>query len=355
MKRYLATAIIFGLFSFPALAQDQDAPKDDPVPRERMPRGERGERGERGPRGERGMRMAERLVEQLELDDTQRAHFDDIMAAHRERMQAFGSKRQAIREAMEAGDQATADKLRAEMEGGGGWQGSLEQALDELEPVLREDQIAKLDEIRAEQRRRDGGREEMQRITRELPDELKLDDAQKEQFEELLQNRREEMRERMGEMRPLFEEMRAAQEAGDTAKLEELRQQMESKRPNREMLLTEFFTQVDTILRDDQKPLLAAYREQLDADVASGRGAQPASIRSLFRAASRLELSDEQRDELKTIQREATTELREVGRRDKEGQALVVASVKERIVRLLDATQAAEFEEALSKTSRRGR
>lgn len=361
MRRLIVPLALIGLFTLPAIGQDTppaapNAPSADEPQRRRpradgMPRGER--RMDRGDRG--GGRMIERLAERLELDEAQQAQFDDIMTAHRERMRALGEQRRAMREALDAGDEATVEKLRAEAEQSGGMQASIEQALDELEPVLRADQLATLDEIREQQRQRDGGREEYMRIVRELPDELKLDEAQRAQFDELVQARREGMRERFVEMRPLFEELRAAREAGDEARVAELTKEMEALRPSRENMLGEFFTALEGMLTDEQKVVLTAYREQLDAAGPGGRGNDATNLRALFRAATRLDLTAEQRDGLQEIQREATARLREAGRRDREGQALVIANAKERIVELLDPDQKAAFEQSLGRTSRRGR
>ncbi len=365
MMRFAIRAALAAAVAWPALAQSENPQPERPrAERRARPDGERPRRGgeddqpggARRGRGEGGMRMWERLAERLELDETQKAEYDRIMAEYRPKLEALGARRAEIRAAMDSGDTETADRLRAEMESGGGMMGLMQEAIAELEPSLNPDQLARLDQMRSRFGGPGGDRAEFQRILSELPDTLKLDENQRQQLDELVDTRREEMRERMSQMRPIFEEMRAAREAGDEAKVAELEKQMEDARPSREAMLNEFFAQVDDLLTEEQKPLLVTYREALkQRQSAGGEGEAdaPQTVRGVIRAAARLQLSGEQRDELKRIQRQASAEVRELPRNDKEGQALLAGQVKDKIAALLDAEQQAEFEKALARGAKR--
>ncbi|MBL8880538.1 MAG: Spy/CpxP family protein refolding chaperone [Phycisphaerales bacterium] len=108
-----------------------------------------------------------------------------------------------------------------------------------------------------------GGPEAM---ARRVASELELDDAQQAKFDEIVAKYRPQPdadgvdpREKM---RGVFEQMREAREAGDDAKVEELRGQMREFREQGRTRMEQMFAEVDTILRDDQRTKLAEMRER---------------------------------------------------------------------------------------------
>lgn len=295
------------------------------------------------------------MMDDLELDDAQRAKVEEIMGAQRQRMEAWGEKRMQLREAMDAGDEATAERLRKEMEAAGGdMRNMMRQAADEIEPILNDDQFARFTEMRERMEQRQGQMERARRIARELPDALNLDDTQREQFEQMLEQRRSEMRERFGGMQPMWEQMREAREAGDKEKVAELRAQMEQMQPDMNALETGFFQQVEGLLRDDQKQALTQFRAQLGGggDSLADDSAAPEDLRQLMRALKRVRLNRSQKDEVRKIEREAQQSLRELDRKDDEGRAAVAAAAHQKINALLEPAQVQQLEDQLARLNR---
>ena len=155
MRLACVLTLLAAWFVLPAVAQDE--PQDRPQDRRQMRRqGQRRGDQRRGDqrrgdqrRGPRFGALMQRMPDQLELDDEQRAQFEDIVAEHRERMgearQRGGEMREIFREmqaAREAGDDERVEELRAQMRerrGGGGR--FMEEFFDDVEGILREDQL----------------------------------------------------------------------------------------------------------------------------------------------------------------------------------------------------------------------
>ncbi len=349
MTRSLISGLAAAALVTGAPAQERDRPSQE----RGNPRVERAERGVRGERGDRagGLdRMFERLARELNLDEQQRARFDELVAEQRERMRAARGQREGGPEG-ERGDGVRPEGRPERGRFGGG--DPMAQFYEELRPLLNEEQVAKLDELRADMMRRRGGdRGGMsRRITEELPAELGLDEQQRAQFDELAETLRRHEREQFEASRPMFEQMREARDAGDEEKMQALREEMERSRRDREGPVNEFFDGLESILRDDQKQRLAQYREELSS---RGRRDSGTDVRSILRAARRLELTDEQKDALRDIEREAGEQAREV-RGDREAGAKLAAEVKEKVANLLDDEQRTQFENSLRREGRRGR
>ena len=310
-----------------------------------------GPRG-RGPRGGAGWydRMLARVTNELQLDESQREQFDEIVATHRERMQEMGQRWQELRQAMRDGDEERAAVLRAELpqRGPGGMFGPI---LEDLEPLLREDQLERLHAMqeRMQEGRRRG--DMYRRVMTELPEELGLDEAQREQWDQLMATRREQRREQFEQMRPIWEEMRTAQEAGDEERLAELRAQLEEMRADPEAGLQSLFDELEGILREDQILILNEYRRELGTR-ARGDADEPGDLRNILRAAKRVRLDSEQREALREIESEAGNARREIDRRDAEAARRLAAKVKQQIIEILDPDQQREFEENLSRLDR---
>jgi hypothetical protein len=197
-------------------------------------------------------------------------------------------------------------------------------------------------------------REMYGRLTTDLPEDLDLDETQREQFRQVLESQREQFRSRWQSMRSLWDEIRAAQASGDQGRIDELREQIDQMRPDPEQMAAAFFQQVEGLLRDEQKAVLARYREEFGLGGAQGaRGS--GDVRVVLRAARRLRLSGEQRDTLKQIEREAMKARREISRRDREAQVTLADRVEREIRAMLDEDQAREFEEHLKRLERGGR
>jgi len=360
MRLACVLTLLGAWFVLPTLAQTEpeEQTRDRPQVRQMRRQGQRG--GEQ--RGPRMGFLFQRMPDQLELDDEQRAQFEEIVAEFRERM---GEARQRgegmhevfreMRAAREAGDDERVEELRAQLRerrGGGGR--FMEEFFGEVEGILREDQLERLSEIRsrvAQGMRR--GQNPAERL-RELRSRLELDEQQGEQFDELLQDLRQQggqRRQQMQNLRPLMRELREAMEAGDEARAEELRAQLEERRPRRGAVLEDFFVELEKFLRDDQKEILAQFREEMSERGERGDRGR-VDVRSILNAARRLKLDQDQKKELNEIGQAALRAERELQRRDREGRAMLAAKVRGEILAILDAEQAEQFENYLSRRGR---
>ncbi len=350
----------------------------------------RGRRERGGDRGPRTGRRLERLVAELQLDDAQRIEFDEVMAAQRARVEELTPQWEEMREARRTGDRERAEELRSQMGDEGGPRDLFRQAFDEIEPILNDEQYERFSEMREGMQRQRDSRRENRRVMQELPDKLGLDEEQRDQFRKLFEGRRDRMREQWSQRRPLVEEMREAEAAGNSERAAELRHQLEEQRVDPETMRMELLDQIGGLLRADQQPLLSDYYVELGLS-SNEESAGPLNVMTVLRAARRPRLGGEQKARLRVIGREAMRELRQVRRaggrsklsredrialrdsgkegmkgvleelrrRNEEAVVKLAVATKDRIVRMLDADQVSEFERNLEKeaqrASRRGR
>lgn len=98
-----------------------------------------------------------------------------------------------------------------------------------------------------------------------MAEKLNLTDAQKQQMRDLQKSFRENNKQVFADAHALRKEMRAAKEAGDTAKLESLKPQMEAQRAQMKQLHDAQQTRILTILTPEQRTqweAMKAEREQ---------------------------------------------------------------------------------------------
>lgn len=345
MNRILLTSLVLGLLVSPAAAQQR----------------QRFQGGERQPPGAGGWsgggwfdRLLGRVVNELGLDDEQRAQLEDIAEPHRQGVQEMSQRWQEMREARRNGDEERAAELRAQMSAARGPSGVMARLLEDVEPILHDDQLERFydiqDRMETQQRRAEIGR----RVFSELPDELGLDETQRAEWDRLMQAQRERRRERFGAMRPTWEEMREADAAGDEERAQELRKQIEQMRSDSDEMLGSFFNELEKILREDQLPILEKYRQEFGIGVARDRDHVP-DVRTILRAAKRVRLDSAQRETLREIERDVAKERREIDRRDTAAQQKFAKTVKRQIVKILDSEQARAFEKQLERLDRRYR
>ncbi len=153
-----------------------------------------------------------------------------------------------------------------------------------------------------------------------LAEVLDLDETQRGQLDEIVARYRErwdEQRTRGGEMRALLEEMRAAREAGDQARIEELRNRLSEARRGGEELRTQFFDEVEMILREDQVERLHQFRERMGG-FGRGEGGPMLWMAERLREELRLDETQSRRfDELLESLREKMTGLRDQPREER--------------------------------------
>jgi Spy/CpxP family protein refolding chaperone len=131
---------------------------------------------------------------------------------------------------------------------------------------------------------------------------VKLTDEQKTKVDELTTKARQQMREQMGQpdqsvmdkMRELRQSMLAAAKAGDDAKVEELRKEM-NEMPSmvqRRKLASSYYDDVEKILTPEQKKPFEAWRKLQDADMPASLQSDADALKTALKA---LELSDVQK------------------------------------------------------------
>lgn len=299
-------------------------------------------------------RMAGRLVESLDLDDQQRQEFDDIIAGYEERQAEQGQIGREMREAQQDGDEQRAAELRAELGELGRRRGNpMTQILDEIKPILREDQMEAFNQLRERMGRnqRQGGRGQDRGIEN-LIEELDLTEQQQQDWEQIRGEQRERGRTNWEEIRPLIEEMRQARDDGDEERLAEIRAKFEEMRGGRGGNNAQLDA-LEEILDDDQRKILTEYRER-----ASRRGGRDdrnraPDVRGIIQAAKRLDLDNNQKEDLRDIEQSAGRLQREV-RRDREAAAKLAEQVKRDIMDILDDDQKRDLERQLDRGNRRG-
>lgn len=356
MPRVFLAMLFTGLLSVGGWAQDAQEPPDEgqtgvgeAAPPESPPSGREA--------GRMRMRWAfQHILDELGLDEQQRRKFEEITAKHEGRMLDLEERWREIREAQRAGDRELANRLRAEMRDRRGPDAGMDDILEELEPSLREDQIAKLWDLQDQMQERRSNRERYQWLMSELPAELNLDAGQKVHYQKILDAQRNKMQERIIELRPLMDQLRRAEAAGDDERVRQLREQLEESTPKREEMIEWFLAELPEILREDQVELLAqSLAEHGAAQAAEKEASAELDVRLVLRAARRARLEENQRGRIREIEREAIAAYRRIPGRDKDAQSRLAAEVKGKIEALLNEQQKAAFETALQRLERGGR
>lgn len=354
MRLGIVAACAVAALTLTATAQDVD----------RGPEG-RGRRGDfrRGPSLEQ---LVERMKSAVEFDEQQLAQLDELLKKHQEQAEQNRARWRELREAEEMGDETRAAQLREEFraqraEGGMRGRGP-DGFLNEVEALLRDEQVEAFRTFRESlppppDR---GPGEAMMRAVRDLPDAVQMTDEQRAQYDKILEERRAAMRERWGRRgRPDGEgaqpptppaegaEGEPPAEAGDRPPRFE--------RPDPSAMLDELFAQVSEILNADQVKLLEEYREQVGSEMRDPGGRGGSDPRAVISAAKRVSgLTTEQEDSIREIENETAQATRGVPRSDAEGQAMIAADAKEKILKVLNEEQKAEFERNLQRTRSRG-
>lgn len=301
--------------------------------------------------------VAHRLAEELELSEAQQKQYDEIVARFQARAQERQEERarlrelgQQYREARQSGDDARAAEIRAQMREVGAGRGQLvREFLTEVETILDAGQVQKLQQFRERLRWAAQRGADAREWLRTLPDELGLEPAQRAQYELMLMEHRRRVAQDLEEWRAwrteLQGQLREAEAAGDSARVEELQAQLMEARPGPPDF-EPFFEKLETILTDEQKAKLDELRDRF----APGVG-RLEDVRTILQAAKRLKLNNEQEDRLKAIIRDAQAAERK-GRRDPQSRSERAAAVKRQIMEILNADQKAEFERLLRQAER---
>jgi predicted nucleic acid-binding Zn-ribbon protein len=273
--------------------------------------------------------MARRLALVLELNDSQREPYEQLTAKYtalaeeqqlqRGEMVELG---QQLRDARESGDEDRAAEIRTQMRACGEARAVLvRDFFAEVQPLLNADQVQKLDDARQRFEQRFAERGPMGgrfNLLARLPDELQLTDAQREQYDALVSQYQLQPGRR--------------RDQGDAWRTP----------PDWEGL----FTQLQSMLSPEQQAQLATLRRD------NARNPDEVSdVRTVLRAAKQLELTAEQKDRLRSIEREAQTADRTVSG-ERASRAERAQHVKSQVTEILDPNQAACFEQLLVRDQR---
>lgn len=291
-----------------------------------------------------------RVAGELRLDEPQRARYREILESRSEQIRELERRWAEMRQARAQQDADATFELREEMLESEGPGALILDVLGELEPALREDQLEALyrveDQI-LEQRER---REAMRRMTVDLPRDLKLDDAQRAEFEKAFRGHQQAVGGRLREQRVVVAELREAQRAGDAQRTAQLEAQLRQLRDHTGLTL-EFLMAVERILRDDQKPVLLEYRREFEPQAGGAAATQAAhrDVRHVLLAAHRSRLDAPQRESVQRIEADALRVFQETPRADRQAHAVLCERVLKQIRELLTAEQSDLFERRLAE------
>lgn len=270
-----------------------------------------GQRRAPGPDGqrERGARFMDRIARALDLDDDQRAQAQQI----------FNELRDEIRAERENAEPGTGAESRRGRRGRGPNPQMMERFAERLTPILTEAQATQFAEMRERFAQRGPGQRRgnpVERMRRGL-NQLELDETQRAEIDERLadleaaMNETRPSRETMQQMR---EEFRAAREAGDESKLEELREQMRSMRETGRETMEHFIDGLSEVLTE---PQLTQFREMQERGRRGGPGARQgrqAGVMDYIRMTRRLDLTTEQQELIRDLERELRVDMRDARR-----------------------------------------
>jgi hypothetical protein len=344
----------------------QTAPPAEPLPESKAAPATTQPRPREAPGRLRLESVARRLAAELQLDESQKARFDEVVAGLQQQsgvadpddqLRALMADLQAAREQQDHDRVADLARQIRELRGGG--DAGIEKLFDAVASILREDQQPALARFRerwnADRRRGAAGANRLERAVRRLEDELNLTDEQRPQFDALVEQYRERFaaqaktRAAQDEERAkLLAELRAARDGGDVEKVRDLEQQLAERRDDDLALLNEFLHELEGVLGEDQRVVLERYRDRNAVP-----GGDVNDVRTVLRAARRLRLEPEQREKLREIERATIQSVRELSG-DRAGREALTARTREAILAFLTDEQKVEFEKHLSRDARRG-
>lgn len=288
---------------------------------------------------ERGRERLDRLAERLELDDGQRGRLEEIGENLRDRMRA--RFRDGGGPGGRFGPPGAGDDPAA---GGGRFRRGFDGFFDEVEGILREDQIPLLDELREERtqrfarrggrdgpggdrrrfgrdrdRRRERGGGMLDRLSQSIDfsDGLDLDDTQRATLDAAMRS------------------ARTGLSAGETSEEQALGYVLEELRGSLNQDQIEAFGEVRQSLREQK-----------------ARDLKVNDVRLLFMAIGAVDLDPEQARAFRVIYKESVAEFRKV-RKDREAQAKLAEKTKKQIVEMLSPRQLQRFERQLERAKQR--
>jgi len=283
----------------------------------------------------------ERTRDALELDDAQSEQFDALVAAARKKIAAG---RSAEKQGGEREESVSA---------------VIDEFYDSVSKILRPDQQTKLDRLRsASKLETQGRRPDAKGLVKRLRQQLGLSDEQAAQWDAMYA----EVEGRRGgggavlddETTELINQLREAIASNDTAKIEELRGKFKEKQDGQgssDAAIHDFLDRVSEILTPTQQKQLAAARDKFaeNAEAAAGE----IDARSLLALTRRIDLTPEQKAQVREIERSWRERSREL-RRDRAATVALDDEVKAQVRDVLTPEQSAELDELIAREGGRG-
>ena len=313
-------SVLLTLTSLTAIAFSQDQNNGQQPPRQ-----------VRGGGGGGGQRFIDDLVTRLELDAQQKEQFDKIIAEAR----------------AQAAEAAPADGQGQGRRGGGGPQ-MMEKVFEQLTPILRPDQVEKLNQARQDMGR-GGNRDPMQRLN-QLKSDLNLSPDQAAQFDELAGKMREQFQQQQNsdERRQMMEQMREAQQSGEQQKLDEIRTKMRESMSGMNQMMDSFYEDLNKTLTPEQQKKLADYRAQNRM----GQNRMRVDAKQVIEIAMKLDLSAEQRAAVAEVEQQFADQIKQAGENQRAGQQTSQRLITE-ITQMLTDEQKKQFDTMLQRVSDR--
>lgn len=270
-------------------------------------------------------RALDRALADVDLSEDQKARIDQMLAefvaqhaddpsnSPRPSGPELQKLLEEMRRAREAKDEAKIKELQVRL-GMGGSRAQIGQFLQQVESVLTPEQAEKFRKAQSAQERQRGaaGGDPLERIE-QMRDELDLSPEQDARFDPL----RDALVEALEAAKPdqdallkIVGELREAAQAGDQARVEELREKITAPQAAREDALNTFFGSLNRMLKPEQLRVAQRYESQLLRSPAGGA----LDARRMIQLAKRLDLSAQQKGQLATLERSVARELREAQR-----------------------------------------
>lgn len=361
MRKLLLAVSVALLLAAPLSAQEAN-PEEKPRRAKRVASTGEGAKGavplEQTRERARGIdEMAARLKKELSLDAAQTTQFDALVAKMRDNMGQQRGKSDEIkplveqmREAVKAGDSARANELREQIKAQRGPSNPMEDFYTEVEGILRDDQKAALAKVRerSQPKLTRPERSPIERIA-EMRERLELTPEQAPQFDRLAQELQSKLKNRAaatpdGAQMDVIADLKAAIDAGDTKRIEELKEELTSAAPNdpSDEAWDDFYDGLGGFLSDAQMDKVDRARSHMID------GGGKVDARTLLKLAHRLELSSEQRKQLRDVERAAREGAREA-RRERSTAGEFDKKIEAQIREILTPEQTQEFDELLGK------
>lgn len=353
MFRRIALFVLLANFGATAVAQDS-APPQRPDGGKAGPGAAKDRKKAPGRRTHTSLAVIEQIASDLRLSEEQRRQYDEIAAAHREQLDAnrpTGDEQQKIAadmaKARKAGDLARAAELRDQLVGNPDGK-AVDRFIDEITPLLTGEQREQLPQIREDYAaRRAASTGDAVARAKMLRSELAITGEQTSEYSRLIAQLEADIAEgksRQSNSDELLEELRKAAESGDDEGIRAVGARINESQNAQTKALAAFYDSLDKILTDPQRDKLDSFRARHGDRPAAMAGAR--DPREIFRAARRLKLNDDQRQQLRALEDEFGKKVRDK-RGDKDGMTALAAEAETEVRQILSADQSLKFDRLL--------